>query len=483
MKRIEKLLKSNIPSSQFFTKWAIFLFLQLCFYTTQSLYSQNVEFITGTIIDSVSVKNSTETFAAYLPKEFDKDELASIVFIFEPAARGRVGIQPFIEAAETYNYILICSNDSKNGPMDTNFEIIARLFKSIFATFSINEDRIYTAGFSGGARLATAVAVLTKQISGVIACGAGFSPYILHKPIVWEDFSYVGLVGERDMNYQEMLSVQDWLEGLQMYNELFINGDEHRWPSSEQILKAFDWLELEAFRKNQKPINWYVIKQVYDQYYLEASTTESQNKTEEAVWEYQRLLRNFDQYYTLDSISKKVNRLRTSSEFVRQVRSRELLKAEEENIQNVFVDRFNSEIRKKNPTHNVKWWQKKFDNLNTKFLLSEDSQKQQLGYRVNYTLYALAIETANAHLRDKNYGKSLYCHQLLAELQPEKSYPIFLIAKDYALLNREDDLIEYLGKAISKGFSEKSYILNAPEFDKFRNSEKFKNLIDKMNTP
>ena len=483
MSRNQKLLNPTNFSYRFYTKWAVFLFLQLCYFTTPFVYGQNVAFETGRIVDFVAVTDSAETYTLYLPKKFDKNEPASVVFIFEPVARGKVGIQPFIEAAEKYNYILICSNDSRNGPFETNIDIIDRLFETVFATFLINEDRVYTAGFSGGSRLATAVAVLTKQMAGVIACGAGFSPYILHKPMVREDFSFVGLVGERDMNYQEMLSVQDWLDGLQMYNELFINGDEHRWPPSEQILKAFDWLELEAFRRNQKPRNWYDINKVYQRYYAEASTTESQNKIEEAVWEYQRLQRNFTEYYTLDSISEIINKLKATSEYSRQVRKRILLKSEEENSRKVFVDRFYSEIDRKKPIPNFKWWQKKLENLNAKFLLSEDEKRQQVGHRVSYALYALAIETAYAQLRDKNYIKSLYCHRILAELQPERSYPALLIAKDYALLNMEDELIEYLELAISRGLTEKSYILNTTEFDKYRNSDRFKSLFEKMKIP
>jgi inactivated superfamily I helicase len=65
-----------------------------------------------------------------------------------------------------------------------------------------------------------------------------------------------------------------------MYNELFINDDEHRWPPSEQLLKAFDWLELEAFRKNQKPINWYDLNKIYEGFYEEAKTSESKAKIE-----------------------------------------------------------------------------------------------------------------------------------------------------------------------------------------------------------
>jgi hypothetical protein len=71
----------------------------------------------------------------------------------------------------------------------------------------------------------------------------------------------------------------------------------------------------------------------------------------------------------------------------------------------------------------------------------------------------------------------------LAELQPKRSSPVFLIAKDYAQLYMENETFEYLERAVSMGFSEKKYILNAPEFYKYRSSERFKNLIESMKRP
>ncbi len=141
-----------------------------------SLLGQESDFPIGEIVDSIAVsKTSNESFALYLPSNYKPNTLSPIVFIFDPAARGKIGIHPFIKAAEKYNYILICSNNSKNGPYDQNFEIASRLFDKIFSDFSINPKRIYTAGFSGGARLASRITVLNEHIQGVIACGAGIA--------------------------------------------------------------------------------------------------------------------------------------------------------------------------------------------------------------------------------------------------------------------------------------------------------------------
>ncbi len=130
----------------------------------------------GAITDSISIPDKGgENFSLYLPKSFKHDFLNSIVFIFEPMGRAPLGIEVFIEAAETYGHILVCSTAIKNGPYQRNFEITERLINHVFSEFNINENQIYLAGFSGGSRLASAIASLTNIAAGVIACGAGFT--------------------------------------------------------------------------------------------------------------------------------------------------------------------------------------------------------------------------------------------------------------------------------------------------------------------
>ena len=214
-----------------------------------SLVSQVSDFSIGEIVDSIAVnKTSNETFALYLPSNYKPNTLSPIVFIFDPAARGKIGIHPFIKASEKYNYILICSNNSKNGPYDQNFEIASRLFDKIFSDFNINPKRIYTAGFSGGARLASSIAVLNEHIQGVIACGAGIesNQILFHTDI---QFSYAAIVGDKDMNLLEMYKTKDYITKFKVSNELFVYDMDHKWPSQEQILEAFDWMQLEAYKK------------------------------------------------------------------------------------------------------------------------------------------------------------------------------------------------------------------------------------------
>ena len=163
-------------------------------------YSQDLSYEKGIIIDSIPINGSKEeSFALYLPAEFKRDIASPIVFIFDPAARGRAGIMPFIEASEKYQLILVCSNNNRNMAFETNFEIADRWFKDVFSRFSVDPAKLYLAGFSGGARLASTIAVISGQFKAVVACGAAFSGNSRHMPVSGDQFYYAGLVGNRAM--------------------------------------------------------------------------------------------------------------------------------------------------------------------------------------------------------------------------------------------------------------------------------------------
>ncbi|MDC8006214.1 hypothetical protein POV27_19330 [Aureisphaera galaxeae] len=440
-------------------------------------FSQEQVFEKGKVIDNVPVSGTDESYALYLPKNYDPNTLSSAIFIFDPSAQGKQGVSLFVEAAERYNHILICSNQTRNH-IKNNFDIINRLFNTVFSTFNIDENQVYTAGFSGGSRLASTVAVLTNKIEGVIACGAGLSPTPDHTPNPSHSFSYVGLVGALDMNYHEMYNTQVFLQKMNLENELFTNDDPHKWPEPSQLAKAIGFLELQAYKKNRKPKNDALIQLLYEEWYLDGKRAEGNSDFPKAVEEYERLKRNFGRYYNLDSITQRIARLKKSKEYKRQEKLRGTIEGEEERVKMVFFDRFQREISAKTLPKKWKWWEKEVQKLREDYSEASDAALKQLGARVENMLFAAAIETANNKLIEKDVEKAIYCHRLLEIFSPEAPYPQFLLAKDYALLNDKTKMLEHLYSAKEKGLSERKYIDGEDAFQRFRNDREFTEFVN-----
>lgn len=436
-------------------------------------FSQNEIFVKGSIIDSVFINdNSGESFALYLPAKYDSSINSPIVFIFDPAARGKTGIDPFIRAAEEYGYILICSNDSKNGPYNINYDIANRLFRKVLNEFKIDENRIYTAGFSGGSRLAANIALLTESIKGVIACGAGFTSK-LNLIGVNITFSYASIVGDEDMNYIEMLNTKEYLNKMNVPNELYIYEFNHRWPSQDQILRAFDWLQLEAFKNQIIPKNDQKVKSIYIDYYNYATQLHGVKKNLFALEEYERILRNFNKYYDIDSIRNKAKELESNNLVKKEKKELESNFEKEIYLTNLYSKRFYSDLDQKK--RNMKWWNSEITKLNKKIEKANSSEKKML-HRLLYKIFAMAIE-APKNEEYHSINQAIFCYDICILIYPKYPIPYFNQIENFIKIKDKAMALKYLEKLLNTGYDNYRSIKENKALDGLRNMDRYIELI------
>lgn len=454
-------------------KKGVLYLLLVCY----SLVGAQQNYGLGTIIDSVAVtQNTGETFALYLPTSFDQNTLSPVVFIFDPSAQGKRAVANFIAASEKYGHILVGSNASKNGPYQTNFDIANRLFTKVFQSFNIDPKRIYTSGFSGGARLAATIAVLTKSIQGVIACGSGFSKDPAHIPYQG-DFSFAAIVGDQDMNYYELHNTRDFLNKLKIANELFTYNFDHRWPNEKQLLAAFDWLHLEAVKKQVVTKNLVAIQQGYRLRDQRAKRLHKESKIFEAVHEYERIIRNYTTYFGLDSIRNKISLLKKNKEYLKQKRNFAQTFIEEDELLKKFSNRFNSDIKRNKPT--LKWWKNELEKLQNRIVKSSGSEQKMLG-RIKSSISALAFETVHI-VQPASIEKRQFCYDLVILLYPKYPYPYFKQIELFITLKKEEKALDYLEKLVQTGYSNFDRIKNEKTFQVLHEHERFKQLLSISN--
>ncbi len=444
----------------------------LCF--INSLIAQQEVFKKGALTDSVKVNTtSKETFAIYLPKSFNKNKPSPIVFIYEPMARGKVGITPFIKASEKYGHILVCSNNSRNGLMNKNFEIADRLFNKIFSIFNIDSKLMYTAGFSGGARLASTIATISNQFAGVIACGGGFSSYfsLMENTL---DFSYAAIIGDEDMNLLELYKTKDYITKLNMSNELFVHEIHHRWPTQDQILEAFDWLEIEAIKKGISVKNDILIKDIYHKYYKKAKKLEHNNKLLYASEEYQRIVRTFNPYFNLDSISNRLIALNNNEDLKKTKRKLKPIFEREIKLRNLFSERFANDLDKKKK--NLKWWIAELGKLKSE-QKDANSYKSKMINRLLYNTFSMAIEKTIINSESISKENLIFCFDICILVYPKYHFPYFKQVENYLSINDQSKALDYLEKLLKTGYSNIDLIKKEKTFQLLKNNERFKKLI------
>jgi len=440
-------------------------------------HGQSVGFERGTILDSVKVGDSPlETYALYLPKGYNPEEPAPIVFIFDPAARGRFAVDFFIPAAEQYGYILVCSNHTRNGPYEQNFEIANRLFTEVLSRFQVDPKRIYTAGFSGGSRLASSIAILTKQIQGVVACGAGMaSSPVYFQMSELDDFSFAGIVGNVDMNYREMVNTRNWLNRLKVSNELFEYDYGHRWPPPEDLLEAFDWLQLEAYRKKIVPVDTQQVLASYSKALQKARELEASGEPLRAYGAYDRVLSNFRPYVGLDSIANRQKQLAGSKPYKEARKAWEASQAVEDTLVSRYSARLYRDIALHTPGAQA-WWEREIGKLEQK-QLKADPERQRMFRRVLNNISAMAYSRGTEDGMATTVPEKAFCFDLCIRVQPEAPMGYLLQMENYIRGNDFDTALDYLERLLETGYSNTPFIRSYRPLDPVRGMERYKALI------
>lgn len=214
----------------------------------------------GQIIDDVpTAADPEQRYALYLPAKYNASRPWPVIFAFDPGARGRRAVEQYQVAAETFGYIVAASNNSRNGSWAGSMNAARAMAVDVTSRFAIDEKRIYTAGMSGGARVAMGVAMTSNNmVAGVIASSAGFPDSQPRKSV---PFAVFGTAGTEDFNWLEMRSLDKALTSP--HHVAFFPGG-HVWLPSELAVEALEWLDLEALKTGRLPADEARLKSICD---------------------------------------------------------------------------------------------------------------------------------------------------------------------------------------------------------------------------
>ncbi|MGC4056079.1 MAG: hypothetical protein QM757_45315 [Paludibaculum sp.] len=193
----------------------------------------------GQVIDRVEVLgNERQTYALFLPSNYSADRKWPLLVCLDPGARGKVPVERFAAAAEKYGFIVVGSNNSRNGPMSVSAEAIMVLSEELPRRYAIDDQRRFACGLSGGSRVALSWAQ-AANLNGVIANAAAFGPGGIPKQ---RPFSIYAVAGEDDFNYHELYSMALELgqRGWPVRFAEFAGG--HEWLPAAQADEALQFL-------------------------------------------------------------------------------------------------------------------------------------------------------------------------------------------------------------------------------------------------
>lgn len=406
----------------------------------------------GKIINPVyCLSDPSKSYALYIPSK-SRDQRLPVIYFFDPHGDGSLPLQNYKTLADEYQFILIGSNDSRNGnDLNESENIWNILDEDVQKRIKINSNRIYTCGFSGGAKVATFIALQQPEIKGVIADGAAL-PDIISQNF---NFSFTGIAGNGDMNRSDLISLNKKLDKTQKTHRLILFDGKHEWAPATVMNTAFAGFQMDAMRDHLIPDDPEFINQFIS--INQRSIEQDLKKNDFLAGEQNCQL----MISLLDSLTgkiiwfqKKADSISENPIFQKQSTEEENILTKEENIKAIYEKHFMDA--------DLNYWKQTIQEVSEKARLKnpESAMYQRLQAYLSLAFYSISNQVINK----KAYDQAAYFVVLYKLADPANSeawyFSAILDAQKNNIVAAKTDLL----KAVELGFNDKKRLESEPEF-------------------
>lgn len=446
-------------------------------------FAQSEDFPRGVLIEKVAcLSDAGQSYALYLPSGYTPQKKWPVIYAFDPDGLGNQPVALYKEAAEKYGYIVAGSYNSQNGMQPVPLQTaVVSLLTDTRKRLSIDERRIYTTGFSGGARVATRVASSCGGcIAGVIACGAGFPPDI--KPTGAVPFALFATVGIDDFNYPELRRLDGLLSTLNLPHHTATFDGRHQWASSQLLTEGVEWMEVQAMRAGRRERDEALLEILWKKRLEQVRADEAAKKFYETYTGYVSLAADFKDLKDVSGYEKKAAALKETKEV------KQALKSEQEQLDKqlelaVQLINLGGKLLT-DPSERggaMREMRTMIAGLREKTKATEDTGERRIARRALSQVMAQTFEAAMfTYYPRGQYDIAIANLEVAEEIAP-KSWGIpYEMARSYALHGDKKKAIESLKRAVEKGFSDLSAIENQPDFASLREEDEFKSLVKNL---
>jgi dienelactone hydrolase len=431
----------------------------------------------GVVHPSVAVAaDGLNSYALYLPSNYSVQKRWPLLLVFDPFGRGETGVKLFHEAAETYGFIVVGSNNSRN--FQDPSSAIRLLWTDVKERYAIDGRRIYTTGLSGGARVASSIALACKNcIAGVIANGAGLPTGASTPGPEASDWFLVA--GTTDFNYPELLKLKEALDASNTASRFVVYDGPHNWMPPEFAEQAMAWLQLRAMVKGLIAPDQAFISEQFSKRGGEAKNAQSRGDFVAEVREWREIARDFSGFRDVKGIEKLAQKL-AESEGYRKAKKNEkaMLELQDEVARKLgnLVAGINDEPD--NRTAYFEQLQSAVSGVSREQKDAKLESKNAIARGVA-SAFAYAAETGQQAMLKKDFLSAKEMFQAGEIIQPESAWPSYLLATAYAQLGEKKQAITELKKALDKGMTNAT-ALEDDAFERMRDDKEFKEIQDRL---
>ena len=409
--------------------------------------------------------DSSFHFSLYLPINYQTNEKTPVFILFDPHGHGSNPIEKYKELADQYNFILVGSNDSKNGNTKENTAAITSLMlDAAYQYFPNDSSLFFVGGFSGGARVASMLALGGFPFQGLFVSGAGF-------PTDYWKYDFpkiiVGAAGNNDMNRNELLSIEKNLEGKKNFQFIKYEG-KHEWPPYTEMEQVFIAFKASLITSKLIPSSKKDISMINDVFIKKEQSLLISNESLALMSLYNRWISNLNGLININSIENKRKNLLSAQSYIAALNQDKKLTAEEQNLVSTMLSNFG--------TKDISWWKKEMLSFNGK-QKNSDKATAAMYERVRGTLSLNCYMNLTRVIEGTNMNSIRYLSGLYVAIDEENSEAWYLAALLNMKQNLPDDAIYCLKKAKEKGFTDTNRMLTEDAFSSLHSNPRFTQLM------
>ena len=420
--------------------------------------------------------DASQSYALFLPSRYTPQRRWPIIYCFDPGARGRVPVERFKAAAEKYGVIVAGSNNSRNGSSDVAAAVNA-MMKDTGERLAIDPRRVYTAGFSGGGRVATSVALsLGDAIAGVVACGGGFPPSVTPSKAV--TFALFATAGTDDFNYPEMRGLTRAFDRLGLTNRFATFDGGHDWLTPALADDALAWLELQAMKAGRRARDEAFVNEAFDQSLSRARAAEAAGKSYEAYVRFGDAARDFKGLHDTAEAEKRAAELKDDKAVKQAIKQEdEQERGQQARIQELYTLKQSLRGNDERPLVYADL-QKRFADLKKKSDAPQPSVERTVARRVINQFFVHLSEEASMLTQRKQYAAAAEDLALLALIAPNNPRVLYNLACAYALNRDRGRAVDALRRAVEKGFKDAAAIERDKDLEGLRDDPAYKQIVE-----
>lgn len=439
------------------------------------------EFRRGVVLESVACQESAgQAYALFLPSSYSAEKRWPILYAFDPAARGRVPVERFREAAEKYGYIVVGSNNSRNGPVKASLEALDAMWRDTHSRFAVDDERVYMTGFSGGARVALQAATLCEKcVAGVIACGAGFDQASPHTKSM--GFAVFATVGVDDFNYPELAELNLQLERIGVPRRVATFEGGHSWPPAELCDEALLWMELQAMQGGRRAKDEAFIRDSFDKAVKRAHWLSEQKKFYEAYALYQSLAESYRGLIETGEVERRATELKASKEVKERIREERSQLERQRGLGAEVVrlaQRLNNPEERDNALSDLR---RLLADLRKKGEGAEDTGERRVARRTLRQAFAQFYEGGTIkYAKDRQAARQQL--EVAAEVAPRDPAVFYQLAILYAQGGEKRKALDALRRSVENGLKDPALIEGNKELARLRDEAEYRKIIDALKT-